>query len=377
MSIVGLDIGTSHIKGAEIEKDRKGNYHLIRYGIVPSKDVSHLISSGEKKDQTAAAKIIREYWEHVGFKSNSVVCTLPEHKIFTKIITMPHLSDKEMKQAIEWEANQYLPQPLDQVYLQHTVMSKSAESNSQIGTFGDIAEKVKTAMPSSNGEDSGKSKDSNIDVLLVAAPKDLVNKHLVVLNEAGLFISGVEPASITTVRGITFNEVDIPSIVVNFGHNHLDFYLVVHNKVRFVRSVQFGVTSLVRAISESLDMPPIQANEYLYTYGFNESDLDGKITEIIKPPFDLVLQELKRFQTYVEKRISFNKEYDVPKVKRLVVVGGGALIPNLMVYLVGNVSLEVEFGDPWDIVNASLVKNRDGVANIGPLLVSAVGAAIK
>lgn len=384
MSIIGLDIGNSHIKGVEMEKDKNGKYKLLRYAVIPSRDIITKIFSTEKADNNDAVAELKSYIEEAGFKGKNVACGLPENKIYTKIITMPRLPEKEMKQAVEWEATQYLPNQLSDVYLQYTILNgrnDGADEETQQITptsgFNELTEKIKSAIPSvSKSSDQNKNVE-NADILLVAAPKDVVHKYMKLLTSAGLYVTDVEPASIATIRGITFNDSDVPSIVMNYGHNSLELYLVVHNRVRFVRSTQFGVSQLVTAISENLDMPPIQANEYLYTYGFNESDLDGKITEIIKPIFDTALQEIKRFQSYTEKRISFNKEYEVSKIKRLVVTGGGALIPNLMLYLISNVSLEVEFADPWDVVDINYIKDVETLKNLGPLFVTAVGTALK
>ncbi|TXI35085.1 MAG: hypothetical protein E6Q58_00760 [Niabella sp.] len=171
-------------------------------------------------------------------------------------------------------------------------------------------------------------------------------------------------------------ELDIPTIVMNFGYSNLDFYLVTNNKIRFVRTVQFGVSSFCHALSENLDMPPIQANEYLYTYGFNESGLNGKVTEVIKPAAEIAVQEIKRLQNYAEKRITFDKSVLGSKVRRLMVMGGGALIPNLMIYLISNLSLEVEFATPWKMIDIEMVENQDIIKNVGPILVTAAGAAL-
>ena len=380
MSLIGLDIGTSHIKAVEIEKDKNGAYNLIKYAVIPAHDINSKIFSEDKKDFNDAVDSMKEVLKECSFKTKNIVSTLPEYKIFTKIITMPDLGDKELKQAIEWEANQYLPQPLSEVYLQYTPLNMpQLEDNSKTASasLSDITDKLKSSIPLVSQSKEKSTSSQSMDILLVAAPKDIVQKYMNLLNMCGLYVMGVEPASIATIRAITFSEVDIPTIVMNFGHNNMDFYLVVNNKVRFVRTVQFGVSSLVRAISENLDIPPIQANEYLYTYGFNESDLEGKITQIIKPASDLIIQELKRFTAYTEKRISFNKDFGNSKVRRLVVCGGGALIPNLMVYLVGNISAEIEFADPWDVINTDLVSNKNILSSIGPLFTNAVGAAMK
>ena len=109
--------------------------------------------------------------------------------------------------------------------------------------------------------------------------------------------------------------------------------------------------------------------------------MDGKISEIIKPVANLLLQELNRFISYVEKRVNTPESSTnvlTKKVKRLMISGGGALIPNLMLYLISNVQSEVEFADPWEgNVDISMVLNKEELNDLGPIFPTAVGAALK
>ena len=66
-------------------------------------------------------------------------------------------------------------------------------------------------------------------------------------------------------------------------------------------------------------------------------------------------------------------------IKRIVLTGGGALIPDLMLYLVGEVKPEVQYANPWKSVDISGISQQGQVQlqELGPLFAAAVGAAIK
>jgi|688.fasta_scaffold00337_43 Tfp pilus assembly PilM family ATPase len=382
MSIVGIDMGSSHLKAIEVEPVKNNIPCLLKYATIPSPDLVFKTLSDRKEDNAEVSAFLKKFFEDARFKDKQVVCTLPEYKVFTKIISMPPLVGKDLKQAVEWEATQYMPQSLSDVYLQYTFLDDITKI--QPPATDSLKEKIVEAVPTVAAAFEGltsKAPDKPIDLLLVATPKDVIKRYMKVLVDAGLYVVGIEPTSTATARGISYVDDSIPSIIVNIGHNNTDLYLVVEKKVRFVRTLQMGVSSFVRSISEELDMSFIQGHQYLYTYGFNEGDLNGKISEIIKPVANILVQELTRFISYVEKRANNADETSViltKKVKRLLVCGGGALIPNLMLYLISNVQSEVEFADPWTgIVDISLVTNKDEVSDLGPLFPTALGAAIK
>lgn len=388
MSIVGLDIGSSHLKAIEAESVKNNLPRLLKYATVPSPDLVFKILSDAKENNQDASNFIRKFFEDAAFKDKQVVCTLPENKVFTKIITMPPLNGKDLKQAVEWEATQYMPQALSDVYLQYTLLGDhhADAMKSQMTSVKDkIAEAVPTLASVLDNMGGAVSNDKPIELLIVATPKDVVKRYMKVLVDAGLYVVAIEPSSTATARGAYYTDEDISSVIINMGHNNTDFYLIENKKVRFVRTLQVGVSSFVRAIAEELDMSFIQSHQYLYTYGFNESDLDGKISEIIKPVATLVLQELNRFLSYVEKRVNANDTSAIiastavtKKVKRIMVSGGGALIPNLMLYLISNVQAEVEFVDPWKgSLDTSLIMNKEEITDLGPLFPAAVGATIK
>ena len=386
MSIVGLDIGSSHLKAIELEPVKNNRPRLLKYAVVPSVDLGFKIMSDRKEDQKEASSILKKFFDEVGFKDKHVVCTLPEHKVFTKIISMPPLNGKDLKQAIEWEATQYMPQALSDVYLQYSFVDDAQQNAdaSPAGQLDNLKDKIAEATPTIaealGGTFATKTPDKPQEILIVATPKDVVKKYMKVLVDAGLYVIGLEPTSTATARGISYVNPAISSIFINLGHNNTDFYLVSEKKVRFVRTVQIGVSSFARTIAEELDMSFIQAHQYLYTYGFNESDLDGKISEIIKPVAVLLIQELNRFISYVEKRANTVEDMNAvtKKIKRLIVCGGGALIPNLMLYLISNVQIEVEFSDPWrDNIDVNYIIKKDEISDLGPLFTTAFGAAIK
>ena len=117
---------------------------------------------------------------------------LPEDKAFTRIIEMPPLKDEELASAINWEAEQHIPLPLSEVILDYQVVSRPE-----------------------------KGKGKKMDVLLVAVPKQMVDKYLRVLEKAGLRPVSLETEIIAIARSVAPPD-SAPTLVVELGARATD-----------------------------------------------------------------------------------------------------------------------------------------------------------
>ena len=116
-SLLGIDIGSRSIKLIEIGEE-KGVRTLMAAGSMPTPPKS---TTSVNSDIDASSYIIKQLVRDTGAKSDQVNIALPEAQVFTRIIEVPQLSTKELNSAIQWEAEQYIPLPLDQVNLDYCV----------------------------------------------------------------------------------------------------------------------------------------------------------------------------------------------------------------------------------------------------------------
>lgn len=389
-TVLGLDIGTSHIKAVSIYREKYKNT-LLRYAIGPSFGLAAKISSESEIDNIAASEILRNFLDENDFKDVQVVAAIPEQKVFSKVISMPNIDNKDFKQAIEWEAEQHLPQALSEVYLKYTIEKRTSQKKGEPKT-NEKKEGIKSTvlldakdkyfkkaidLLSLSGSDSKSKSGPTIDVLLVSVQRSYVDRYLSILNRSGLAPLGLEPTSISSIRSALSDDINVPTVIVNFGYANTDFYFCVNNNLRFVRPISLGTSSAIRAISETLDVSPIQANEYLYTYGLKENLLNGKVREIIMPIMLMLTEEFEKSKDYIESRESLFGDEPDKRIRRILLMGGGALIPNIMVYLIQSVSVEVEMADAWKSLDISLIGDRKMLDGFKPLFVASVGAGLK
>lgn len=359
MSVIGLDVGDSHIKAVAIDKNGK-NYRLDRYVISPSNALASEIFNEKSENIDAPAKAIKDFIFNSDFSETKVVAVLPEFVVYSKVITLPRLPEKDLKTAIEWAAEEHIPRPMSEVYLKHIELKPDVNKSGMLGNI--VTEEV-----------TGTS-----EYLIIAVPKKIIDKYLKILNKAELDIVGMEPASISTIRSlITAHNLNYSSLIVNIGYSNVDFYLVIENNLRFVRSINFGISSMLRAICQELDISLIQANEYLYTYGLKKDALNGKIANTIMPVLELIQTEFKKSQNYIESRNIYKNPDGSNKIKQIIISGGGALIPEILVYFASSNNIEIQFSNPWVTVDITSVMSHNDLVRLGPLLAPCVGAALK
>jgi len=168
---VGLDIGSKTIKIVELVKEanlvRLQGSGIIGYSGTPPETLEN------DKDFSSLAQVIRKLHSEARISRKEVVVSLPEPLVFTRTVKFPLLTDAEVASAVKWEAEQYIPIPVNEAILQHQIL-----------------EKKETATP------------PEVLVLLVAAPRTLIEKYLKVVSLAGLNVIAAETQLMALCRAL-------------------------------------------------------------------------------------------------------------------------------------------------------------------------------
>lgn len=309
---VGLDIGFSSIKLVALAKE--GNaFKLTSLGSIPCPQPGML--SDADNDLEAVANAIKNLLAATHVNEKEVVIALPESKVFTRVIDdLPFLSDNELSSAISYASEEFIPMPLADVNLNWQVLARS----------------------------DGKSKDTKTIVLVVASPKNVVAKYIKILEMAGVRPKALETEIIAVTRSLVGNNPFSPStLIVQLGATTTDFATVSKGLIWLTRSISTGGLALTRSLAQHFNFELSQAEEYKKVYGMLEDQLEGKVFEVLKPIADIIVGESKRVIQ------SFEAKYSQNPIKRVVLSGGGAKMPGLVIYFANNLGLEVQEADPW------------------------------
>lgn len=309
---VGLDIGYSSIKLVELAIDKQSS-KLISLGTIASPQPGLL--SDADTDLEAVANAIKKLLIATKIDQKEVAAALPESKVFTRVIDdLPYLSDNELSSAIRYASEEFIPMPINDVNLNWQVLFRSF----------------------------GKDKDAKTVVLVVASPKNAVTKYVKVLTMVGIRPKALETEIIAVTRSLVGNNPFSPStLIVQLGATTTDFAAVSKGLIWLTRSISTGGMALTRSLSQHFNFELTQAEEYKKVYGVLEDQLEGKVLEALKPVIEIIAGEAKRLIQ------AFETKYPQNPIKRVVLSGGGAKMPGLVIYFANSLGLEVQEADPW------------------------------
>jgi len=319
----GLDINDLSLKIVKLKKEH-GAFALASFN--EEKIPLGVIEDGVIKDEQALAKIIKAAYETAKgekIKTKYVIASLPEEKSFSQVIQMPKMNDEELDLAVPLEAENYIPMPIEDVYLD-----------------------FQTIPPIKN-----KDYLNRIEVLIVATPKKIVDSYVSCLKKAGLMPIALETESEAVARALIKKETDSPlSILIDFGRNNTDFVIFSGHSIRFTSSIPISSQMLTKAISDSLEIDITKAEELKIQYGLKgektNADQAEKVSQIITPILEDLAARIKKYLNYYRDHSSY--EYLLPnaKTEKVYLCGGGSELKGLTDFMTKNLETSVEIGDP-------------------------------
>ncbi len=302
-STFGLDIGTTSIKALSIKKS--GNSYAIESMGVGPAPVKGLLSDSPE-DIKAFSDAVKQIIANANIKQKEVNIALPESQVYTKIIEMPSLSEKELAAALKYEMEQYIPLPLDQVKTDWQILGPTGPDN-------------KTTR-----------------VLLVAASTNLIKKYESIMEEIGVVPSTIETEMLSVHRALyPLVYTQSSNMIVHMGASTTNIAVIDNGEIIMVFTIDRGGTAITRAISLDLGIELKQAESYKRAYGLNKDAFEGKIGKSLFPILESILGDIKKtLLLYKEK--SPNQQ-----VTQIILSGGTAQLPGIDIYFANQLNIQV------------------------------------
>ncbi len=335
--MVGLDIGTKTIKIVELEKEGV-SFSLSASGIVgfSGNSVEKIV---DDKEMSAFAQVVKKLHAETGTGSKDIVLAIPEQGAFTRTVSFPLLTDAEITSAVKWELEQYIPIPAAEAISQHIILERNE-----------------------------KSSPPSVLVLLVAAPRVLVEKYTKLVQMAGLNPVAVETELVALTRALA--PPDKTVLLVDLGANSTDIAIARNSLLCFSRSIPLAGEAFTRAVSQGLGVNATQAEEYKKTYGLVSSQLEGKVKTALDPVLRLVVDEIK-------KAISFYQSEQKGEAPTAIQVSGGTSgMPQIITSLTELLGIEVSVANPFAKVKMD-PETAKKLAPYAPLYSIACGLAMR
>ncbi|MFB3818805.1 MAG: type IV pilus assembly protein PilM [Candidatus Methylomirabilales bacterium] len=336
---VGLDIGASSVKAVQLRRSRKGA-ELVRLGIVPLHPET--IVDGVIMDSGTVIAAIQQIFTENQIKTKDVVVAVSGHSVIVKKIKVAKMKPQELEEAIPWEAEQYVPYAIEDVSLDYQVLDTP------------------------EGE--------QLDVLLVAVKKDIINDYLSIISTAGLnaIVVDVDAFALQNAFELAY-ELDKDQVIglVNLGAAVMNINILQNGMSEFTRDSALGGNRYTESIQKMLGLSYEQA-ESLKLGG----EVDGRSFADAQPAVDMVNAEVAG-----EIRRSFDffrSSSHSDTIHRVILSGGCARLPGLVEYLGENLEIPFEVANPLRKIQSDPKKfDPEYLELIAPQLAVSVGLALR
>lgn len=331
-ALFGLDIGTSSIKLLEIKGKQ---VEAVGIGVNPlGKNNLDMIPQEKNQLANAVSALIKES----KVKTKSVVMSVPEAQVFTRVMSLPVMSTPEVASSIKWELDQVVPYPPDKIEMSWTVMYRPKKNT--------------------GGE--------KMQVLVVAIPKATSEAYVDFLSLLALEPVRVENEAVSLVRGLGGMRTKEETILLmDMGASTTKLIISEGERIFATHVISVAGMALTRMIAETFSLDVGQAEQYKRVYGIDESQLEGKINRATAGLMANLVTEIKRVMS------AFQAAEPKRKLDKLVLSGGGAYLRGLLPYLVEQTGLEVVMADAFADLEVA-----EGSKKLGPVFSVARGLAI-
>jgi len=313
----GLDIGSGAVKLIGLRTGgKKGALELISAKNVElDRKLSH---------EDAVFKVLHQVLTDKSIKTGILSTSVAGQSVFVRHITLPRVPDRKMAQIIKYEAQQQVPFPIDDVSWDYQVFSQ-----------GDSPE---------------------VDVILIAVKKDIVEKLLINITRNKLEVDYVDSTPFALYNAVdSVNTGQEGLIVLDIGCKSTDI-IIVENKKMWTRSVPVAGDDITESLASNLGMKFDQAEELkkkngVVLIGGTVEDENVPQAQEISKAIALVLTDVL---TEVSRSISFYKsQYNQAQLNQILILGGSSKIKNIDKFFETNLDLKIADIDLFQDIDTS------------------------
>ncbi len=346
-SAIGLDIGTSGVRAAELSFG-KGEVTLEKFGQVALPEGA--VRDGEVVNSDAVAAAIKQLWAHTKFSSKKVNIGVANQKVIVRQVDLPWMPADELKKSLAFQVQDFVPMPIEQAVLDfHPLEELTSDNGSRV-----------------------------VRGLLVAASRDMVHASLDAVRKAGLSAVMVDLTPFAVIRSLAAPDdlgmgaqvealVDVGARVTN---------IVIHQGgvPRFVRILLMGGQDVTDAVAERMGLPRDQAESMKQQLGLGGTGagMDAQAaTRVVEAVGAAFVDEIRGSLDY------YLASSGSAPISRLVLTGGGARLGGLAARLQVTTRVPVEVGTPLTRLHVGRTGlSPEQIAFVEPLAAVPVGLAL-
>jgi type IV pilus assembly protein PilM len=337
--VIGLDIGCNSIKLVELKEDKNG-FKLQNLALSPLP--SEAIVDGALMDSVTIIDTIRNLITTSRTKTKDVVTSVSGHSVIVKKISLPFMTEAELEESIQWEAERYIPFDINDVNIDFQIFGSTPE-NPEV-----------------------------MDVILVAAKKDIINDYVSVIMESGLnpVIIDIDSFALENMLAINYDiEKEEAIAIANVGASITNMNIIKNNLSAFTRDIFKGGNQVTEEIQRQLHVDHDEAEKIKVG---TKVDLTSQpiIQNVLKTASESLAVEIGNSLDFFQSTTTYEK------IARIYLSGGGSKIKDFNIILQQQIGIPVEVVNPFKKIDYS-GKNFDMeyLREIGPIMAVGVGLA--
>ncbi len=347
--LIGLDIGTNAVRVAELEPGDPPR--LTSFGQVALPPGA--MRDGEIVDPAVVTEAIQRLWKELSLKKGPVRVGVATPRVLVRTVDLPTMSDSELAGALQFQAQELIPIPLEDAVLDFQVLE---------------------SLPTPEPVGEGPPPQPMSRVLLAAAHKDLIRNLTGAVRAAGLPVAGVDLVPLALVRSVgrrvSDNGGGVEAIVSVGGSVTV---VVIHELgiPRFVRILGSGGRNVTDAISRELELTGDQAEAIKRQLDAAPVDLAQRARAAMVRPISDLVEQIRGSLDY------YRTQPDSIRLLKVTITGGGALTPGLADQLVDTVGVPVDLARPREHIAVGDIGFPDeALPSLDPFLPVPVGLAL-
>lgn len=289
----GMHLNGTALKFIQFEK-KNDKLSVLGYSSVPLP--KNLIANDAILDAGALSSLIQQSLLKPQFgriSTRRVVVSVPESKSFIRVIHIPEMSESQAENAVMFEAEAYIPLPMDQVYFDWQILSR---------------------------------KDGKMEVLIIASPKDFVDKFLSALEKTDLNPVAVEVESQSVVRTLIKPDNQENILIADLDAYKTALIMVEHGNLQFTSSIPIAGNSFTDRIAQALSLPPAAAERIKKEFGIANTQEYPNLKTYLLPVVGDLAAEIKNI-------LRFHYDHSEQKITSLLLSGGSAKVKHLDEFL--------------------------------------------
>ena len=312
MPVLCLDLSDKSLKYMELKR-KNGMISVKRFGLYALE--SGMIEGGEIKQKDKLISFLKSIKEEL--KTELVIASLPEEKVFLSRIKFPLMDEDKIREALSLQLEEYVPLPGAEAIFDYDVINDFIENKER----------------------------SHLHLNLAAFPGSFVESYRDIFTGAGFIPAAFEMEVQAFARAVVSKEETGSVMVIDFGRTRTTYAIVSGGKVQFATTIALAGEEIEKALILHLKIDRSQVETAKREIGLIKRKGNEKLFEALSPMVSVIKDEAAKQAAYWESHNEDDKKKE--EISKIFLCGGESTLAGLPEFLSYELKIKVELGNPW------------------------------